>query len=532
MTSGRAGTISAYPELSRIDALIERSAYDAAAKALIGFLRDHPEHPHAYARLGHVANRLGALGQAGHFLRKAIAGGAREFEVRRELASVLHQQDKPEAAIPMFEALSKERDDPTLQGILAGLLEKIGRYEESREMFGKLAHDNPTSLAIWISYGHSLRASGQVERAIAAYRHVIAADDGLGDAWWGLASIKRATLNDEDIERIRHALAIAVDVRNEAPLHFALAKALHDRGEFDSAFEHYEEGNRLRAEELQYQADELSEEIERTEQLFSAQFLARLPAAPISNDRPIFIISLPRSGSTLLEQMLGSHSRIEPLGELPYIPAILRTFMEIATRRGTISVPRAIAGLSDDQAEAMGRDYLRRAALHRKTSEPFFIDKLPHNWSNVLFIRRILPQARFIDIRRPAMDCCFSNYTQSFTSAHASSFALRDVARSYKDNLRLMQHLDQVAPGMIAHVDYRALVAEPRDQIERTLAYLGLEWEDAVLDFHNLDRVVRTPSSEQVRRPLNTDGVAVWKPYAKWLGPLREELGSLAESHE
>ncbi len=529
MTGRRAGTITAYPELSRIDALIEKNAFDAAAKALIGFMRDHPEHPQAYARLGHVANRLGALGQASHFLRKAIAGGVREFEVRRELASVLHQQDRPEAAIPMFEALLQEREDPTLRGIHAGLLEKIGRYQESREIFAKLAHDNPTNLAIWISYGHSLRAGGQVDQAIAAYRHVIAADDGLGDAWWGLASIKRVTLDDDDIARMRDALAIAVDVGNEAPLHFALAKALHDRGDFASAFEHYGEGNRLRAERLQYQADELSEEIDEIENLVSEDFLARFPIEPISDDRPIFIISLPRSGSTLLEQMLGSHSRIEPLGELPYAPAILRSFMEGVTRRGKISVPRAISGLSDDQAKAMGQDYLRRAKLHRKTGNPFFIDKLPHNWSNVLFIRRILPQARFIDIRRPAMDCCFSNYSQSFTSAHASSFTLRDVARSYKDNVRLMQHFDRVAPGLIAHVDYRALVSEPRDQIERTLAYLGLKWEDAVLEFHKLDRVVRTPSSEQVRRPLNADGVAVWKPYAQWLGPLREELGPLAD---
>ena len=158
-----------------------------------------------------------------------------------------------------------------------------------------------------------------------------------------------------------------------------------------------------------------------------------------------------------------------------------------------------------------------------------FIDKLPHNWSNILFIRRILPQARFIDIRRDPMDCCFSNFTQSFSSAHASSFALRDIGQCYVDYLRLMAHLDTVAPGMVHHVDYERLVEDAESEMRSTLDFLGLAWDPAVLEFHKLDRVVRTPSSEQVRRPLNRDGMAVWKPYAEWLGPLRDVLGTAVE---
>jgi hypothetical protein len=244
----------------------------------------------------------------------------------------------------------------------------------------------------------------------------------------------------------------------------------------------------------------------------------------------VFIVSLPRSGSTLLEQMLGSHPSIEPVGELPYIPAILRSFMELVTRRGKITVPQAIRQLSDEKAAAFGRDYLLRASLHSKTDRPFFVDKLPHNWNNILFIRRILPHAKFIDIRRPAMDCCFSNFTQSFTSAHPSSFALRDVGRSYLDNVRLMEHLDRVAPGLVHHVDYRTLVEEPQTELRSVLDYLGLPWDETVLDFHRLDRVVRTPSSEQVRRPLNRDGMEIWRPYSQWLDPLREVLGDLAQA--
>jgi len=185
--------------------------------------------------------------------------------------------------------------------------------------------------------------------------------------------------------------------------------------------------------------------------------------------------------------------------------------------------------MSKDSDASPYRDYLRRAALHRKTDRRYFVDKLPHNWSNILFIRRILPQARFLDIRRDAMDCCFSNFSQSFSRAHASSFRLADIGQCYVDYVRLMTHLDRVAPGMVHHIDYEAMVEDPEAQLRPALTYLGLEWDPAVLEFHKLDRVVRTPSSEQVRRPLNRDGMKVWKPYDEWLGPLREVLGPLAE---
>jgi tetratricopeptide (TPR) repeat protein len=378
--------------------------------------------------------------------------------------------------------------------------------------------------------GHSLRAAGRVDEAVAAYRQAIAVDLECGEAWWGLASIRRSILTDDDVARMREALGIAIDERNSAPLNFALARALHDRARYREAFEHYTEGNRQRAESLRYDARELTAEVAEIERTVDAAFIRSLDADPIDESIPVFVVSLPRSGSTLLEQMLASHPDIEAVGELPYAPAILRSAMEMATRRGRATVPQLIAGLSREHAEAMGRDYLRRAAWHRKTDKRVFIDKLPHNWSNVLFIRRILPQARFIDIRRDPMDCCFSNFTQSFSSAHAASFALRDIGQCYVDYVRLMTHLDGVAPGLVHHVDYERLVESPESEIRETLEYLGLTWEPAVLDFHRLDRVVRTPSSEQVRRPLNRDGMEIWQPYAEWLGPLRETLGPLAEA--
>lgn len=526
---GDDGLLTTNPQLGHAQRLIEAEHYEQAAQFLVSYLRERPNDPRALAKLGFVAMRLGALAQAEQFLRKAIVGGTTDFETRRNLASVLSQQDRPEQAIPMFELLSRESDEPGLKAVMAGLLEKVGRSEESRALYRELTRDNPTNPAMWVALGHCLRSAGDVTEAIDAYRRAIAADDGFGEAWWALASIKRKVLDADDIQTMRAALEIAIDPRNMAPLNFALARALHDQGNFEAAFHHYEAGNWQRAESLNYNATELSEEIDEVERVIESSFFDRLPADTRGEGCPIFIVSLPRSGSTLLEQMLGSHPAIEPVGELPYIPAILRTFMEMATRRGKITVPRALMQMPQQQAEGFGQDYMRRAQFHRKTDRPLFIDKLPHNWNNILFIRRILPNAKFVDIRRAAMDCCFSNFTQSFTSAHPASFALEDVGRSYVDYVRLMAHLDRIAPGLVHHVDYTQLVENAREEAGRAIEFLGLPWDDRVLEFHQLDRVVRTPSSEQIRRPLNRDGMEIWRPYSQWLDPLRAVLGNLAE---
>lgn len=526
------GTLGVMPKplVSQARQQIANGSFEAAAQSLIGYLRRAPDDGEALALLGRAAMMLGALGQAEQFLRQALARGANGLEVVRDLVSVLNQQERAGDVLNLIAGMQRHDDDIVLRSIEASVLNKLGRSDEAIAIHAALAAENPSSPPMQIAYGHDLRAAGRVDEAIAAYRAAIAVDPEIGDSWWGLASIKRPVLDHADIVALREQLDIAVDVRNTAPLNFALARAFHDRSDYAAAFGHYAEGNRLRAESLKYDAGELTQEVAETERTATRALLDAMPSEPVGTGNPIFIVSLPRSGSTLLEQMLGSHAAIEPAGELGYIPAILRTVMEMATRRGKVTVPQAIAGLSDEMARPLGNDYLARAAHHRKTGRPFFIDKLPHNWSNILFIRRILPQARFVDIRRPAMDCCFSNFTQSFTSAHASSFALPDIGQCYVDNVRLMQHFDRVAPGLVHHTAYLELVEQPRQEIGRILEYLGLEWDDAVLDFHQLDRVVRTPSSEQVRRPLNRDGVDIWKPYSQWLDPLRVVLGDLAEA--
>lgn len=522
-------SLAAFPLLSDAARLSDAGQYEQAARVLLEHLKRFPNEPRGLAALGSTAMRLGALEQSAHFLRRAIAAGHSDLETRRTLASVLSQQERLAPAKAMVASLVRETGDPALKGLLANICERLGRSDDALAIQQELARDYPQQAHVWVALGHGLRAAGRVEEAVAAYRRAIAADFEFGEGWWGLAGLRRKVITDEDIAGMERALAIAIDLRNIVPLHFSLARASAERGDHEKAFGHYETANRLRAEDIGYDPRELTDEVTEITRSVDAAFIDRMSPEPVGDDRPVFVISLPRSGSTLLEQILGSHLEVEPIGELPYIPAILRSFIELATRRGRVTVPQAIATMTDEQAAIFGRDYLERAARHRKTDRPFFIDKLPNNWSNVLFIRRILPQARFIDIRRPAMDCCFSNFTQSFTNAHASSFALEHIGQSYRDYVRLMDHFDEVAPGMVHHINYERLVENPRAQLEPLLAYLGLPWDDRLLEFHSLDRVVRTPSSEQVRRPLNRDGMEVWRPYSRWLGPLRAVLGDLAE---
>lgn len=523
------GSITAFPALSDAERLMEAGKTELAAQKAMVHLREHPNEPRGLALLGKAAMFLGALGQSEHFLRLALARGSTDIEVRKQLAAVLNQEERLAEARTQYESLCQINSDPQVHSIYALVLDKLGHNELALKKREELAHSNPEAVQFWLNYGHSLRSAGRVDDAVSAYRRAAAVDFECGEAWWGIAGIKKPLLTDDDIIQIKKAIDVAIDVRNSAPAHFALARAYQDRRRYAEAFEHYRIANQQRAESIGYIAQELTSEVDEVEHSVDSAFVRHISRSPTDGPVPIFIVCLPRSGSTLLEQMLGSHPDIEPVGELPYVPAILRSVMEMATRKGKITVPQLIASLPDQQAEAMGQDYLQRAALHRKTDRPYFVDKLPHNWSNILFIRRILPNARFVDIRRPAMDCCFSNFSQSFSTAHASSFALEDIGQCYLDYVRYMAHIDKVAPAMVHHIAYTRLVDDAESELKSVLAYLGLHWNPSVLEFHKLDRVVRTPSSEQVRRPINRDGMDTWKPYAEWLGPLRTKLGTLAD---
>lgn len=522
--------LTAYPRLAAASVEIDQHRYDAAARLVIQHLREHQNEPRGTALLGIIALKTGALVQAEQFLRRALSLGLQTIEVQRELASALYQQERLGDALNAFAFLQERTTDPQIAATRAMILHKLDRNYEALAAHEALLKETSNVPQYWIAYGHSLRAAGRTDDAITAYRQAIAIESEHGEAWWGIANIKSKVLTDNDIEAMNEALRTAVDSRNIVPLHFALGRAWHDRQDYSNAFEHYRAANELRASEVRYDPEELSGEVTEFIRALGSGPRRSESASPDGEPTPVFVISMPRSGSTLLEQMLDRHPSIEAVGELPYIRALIRSMLEIHTRQEPIRVPELIRRLTVDQKRALGADYMQRAGLHRRRGTPFFVDKMPMNWSDVLFIRKILPQARFIEIRRNGMDCGFSNYVHYFSRAHASSFDLTHIGRTYTDYVRLMDHIHTAAPGLMHHIGYEEMIAEPESVLRHALDYLGLKWDEAVLRFYESDRVVRTPSAEQVRQPLNRSGIGAWKPYAEWLGQLRAALGPLADA--
>lgn len=520
--------VKAAPLLARAEQAFRADRHDQAAGLAVNHLRQNPGDPRGLSLLGSVAAATGALFQAEIFFRQALSGDGSNREVLLSLARVLNQQEKLPEALAIFETL-RSPSDPATEVIVSLILDKLGRNEEARQILSAMTERYSERANVWLAYAHNLRSAGKTQAAIDAYRRAIAITPDLGDAWWGIGSIKSKVFGPEDIAAMEAALDQAVDVNNVAPLHFALGRALQAEGRFEDAFQHFREANAIFERSLEYDAGQLSREVDESERLFTAEFLTSNAGGGDPSFGPIFIASLPRSGSTLLEQMLGSHPDVEPLGELPHIPALLRTLMEGATRAGIRSVPEAVATMSAADRLGMGQEYLRRVAAHRKTDRPWFVDKMPHNWSNALLIRQILPNAQVIDIRRDAMTCCWSNFSHSFSRAHSSSFTLEGIGRAYVDYVRLMDHLDMVIPGWIKHVAYDELIERPEPVLRALFEQLGIGFDEAALRFHESKREVRTPSVEQVRRPLNREGVGTWRPYAEWLGPLRDALGPLVK---
>jgi tetratricopeptide (TPR) repeat protein len=522
--------LTAFPRLSEAQRDFEEGKYDAAAGRVIQHLREHRDEPRGLAMLGAIAVRTGALVQGERFLRKAMALGFINQDIRHELASVLHKQHRIGEALEAYGELEQETSDVQFTAMRALLLSQLGMTAESLEVYRQLLDREAGKPGYWIAYGHALRAAGETEEAVAAYRRVTELDPEFGEAWWSIANIKSRILTDDDVLAMESALKFAVDLLNVGPLHFALGRALHDRQDYEGAFAHYREGNRLEGETVRYDPKALSDEVDEFIRTARPDGGQRRRIHGGDDPVPIFVISMPRSGTTLLEQILDQHPDIEAVGELPYVRGILRSALEIETRRRPIEVPEFLLQLSAEQKQELGAEYMRRAALHRRTDARYFVDKMPTNWSDVMFIREILPQAHVIEIRRNAMDCCFSNFIHQFSKSHAAAFDLHNIGRCYVDYARLMDHMNSIAPSFMQSLSYEALVDEPEAALRPMLAELGLEWDDALLRFYESRRSVRTPSAEQVRRPLNREGIGSWKPYAEWLGPLREALGPLADA--
>jgi tetratricopeptide (TPR) repeat protein len=442
---------------------------------------------------------------------------------RFSYADALFRQQKAPQAIAQVEALlGRAPKDPAYLNLYAACLALVGEDARVAAIYEGLLADYPKQPRLWLNYGHTLRAVGRREDAVAAYQKSLELAPGLGDAYWSLANLKVAALTSADEAAMLEALArpeLTADDRLH--LHYALGKALEDRGDAQGAFGHYAEGAALRRAETAYDPDATTALVRRAQALFTPEFLADRAGMGSASDAPIFIVGLPRSGSTLIEQILASHSQVEGTMELPDIGFIARGFAD--------GYPEALKDLAGPALAALGDGYIEATAVHRKLGRPFFIDKMPNNFLHVGLIQLILPHARIIDARRHPMGSGFSAFKQHFAQGQSFSYDLADLGRYYRDYVVLMAHFDAVLPGRVHRVIYEDLVEDTEREVARLLDYCGLAFEEACLRFYETARSVRTVSSEQVRRPIFRGGLDQWRAYEPWLGPLKTALGPALE---
>lgn len=514
------------PELMAAAAALAANRLDVAETGLRAALKRDPFNVAAIRMFAELAGRLGRLKDAETLLRRALELAPGFGAARANLATVLHRQNRPAEAIAELDRLLAERpDDPQLATQKAAAAGRIGEYEEARRLYLAVLERAPDRPLLWMSLGHVHKTLGERDAAIAAYRRAIVLAPALGEAWWSLANMKTAPFTAADEAAMRAALARA-DLREEDRFHldFALGKAAEDSGRIEEAARHYAAANALRRRSLDYDADATSAAVDALIALFTPDFLARRQGWGCPAADPVFIVGMPRSGSTLVEQMLSQHPEVEGTQELPDLPVLAR-------RAAGGAYPGGLAALEPGAWRALGEDYLRRTRIQRKTGRPRFIDKLPNNWLHVPLILLALPRATVIDARRHPMATGFSNWKQHYARGQPFSYDLGDMGRYWTDYARLMAHVDAVAPGRVHRVIHERLVEAPEAELSALLSHAGLAWEPACLRFHESRRPVRTASSEQVRQPLSRAGLDAWRRFEPWLAPLRAALGCWADSY-
>jgi tetratricopeptide (TPR) repeat protein len=495
-------------------------------------LMEHPTDIAALRMLAEVAGRIGRYRDAETLLERCLELSPGFSSARHNYAVALHRQGKHAEALEQIDRLLlTDAHNPNYRTLHAALLAGVGEYARALAIYAEILKNYPRQARIWLSYGHALKTAGQSAEGISAYRRAIELDPGLGEVWWSLANLKTYRFQSADLEHMRSQLRredLGADDR--VHFHFGLGKALEDAGSYAESFEQYRQGNAVRRAQVPYDAQRLDEHVRNSRAFFTPQLLAATAAQGAPARDPIFIVGLPRAGSTLIEQILSSHSQVEGTMELPDLPALAQS---VVGRTGDTAVryPQALGRLPPGELRAMGEEYLARTAIQRKTDRPYFIDKLPNNFMHVGLIHLMLPNARIIDARRHPLGCCLSGFKQHFARGQLFTYDLADLGAYYRRYVELMAHFDAVLPGRVHRVFYEDMVSDTEPEVRRLLEYCGLPFEAGCLRFYETERAVRTASSEQVRTPIYRQGMQQWQNYEPWLGPLKDALGPVLTAY-
>ena len=510
-------------------AMVADGDFQDAERTIRAHLAEHPDDVEALRVLAMIARHFEYNTDAEVLLDKLLTKAPDYNSARYDLVLTLVDLHKHQRARAEAERLmAAEPANPGVRVTHAGIVMALGDVPGAIERYRALLQQMPRDSELHQSLGHAHKTNGETAEAIASYRQAIEFRPDFGEAYWSLANMKTYRFTEAELERMRHYEAQPqLQHADRYHLCFALGKALEDRGEHGESFTYYARGNALKKENGVYRPAAQERAVRRQMDICTPEFFAARRGWGCPDPSPIFVLGLPRAGSTLLEQILASHSQVEGTMELANIPRLVGS-LGSGDQFGDTHYPGVLPDLTADQCRAFGEAYIRDTQAYRSAGKPHFIDKMPNNFRNIALIQLILPNARIIDARRDAMDCCFSNFKQLYANGHPFAYDLEDVGRYYRTYVELMGHLDHALPGRVLRVQHEDVLADLEGSVRRLLEHCGLPFEDACVEFHRTERRVHTASAEQVRRPINRDGVDQWRPYEPWLAPLKEALGPLA----
>ncbi len=491
------------------------------------YLKSRPDDIEGMRLLAQIGVKLDVLDDA-EFLLESVLLFAPDYHLARyDYVQVLLQRHQHVKALEECKRLlSTEPQNRNYRTVYATACVALGQYDEALAEYRELLVDAPNAASIHLSIAHALKTLGRQQEAIDSYRAAAEAAPGFGDAYWSLANLKTYRFSEDEIARMRnHETLASTPLVDRYHLCFALGKAFEDSADYERSFGYYERGNALKHGEIRFRLDPIKRNARMQMAVCTSQFFKARQGYGCSRPDPIFIVGLPRAGSTLLEQILASHSKVEGTMELADIPRLVNALSGRSNESNPY--PTLLPGLSAERCAELGEKYLADTQIYR-TSRPFFIDKMPNNFRHIGLIHLILPNAKIIDARREPMACCFSNFKQLFASGQEFTYSIEDIARYYRMYIELMGHWNAVLPGKILKVQHEDLVDDLEGNVRRMLDFCGLDFEPACLEFHKTERSVRTASSEQVRMPIFKEGLDHWRNFEPWLGPLRTALGDLA----
>lgn len=504
-----------------------------AEKICRQFLQKAPRHVEGMRLLADIGVRLGSMDDAEFLLESAILFEPGNQQVRIDYVQVLRKRQKfADALSQARQLLDSEPGNPQFQSLYAIELMQTGDYPGALSYFEKVLERLPGDAITLTSRGHALKTWGQQQEAVESYHRALAGHPDHGEAYYSLANLKTYRFSAEEISSMLQQVGnTSASLMSQVYLMFALGKAHEDLGDYQAAFNYYQQGNRLKRAQSGYDADKMSVELQAQSNFFSTDVFKSRAASGDPAPDPIFIVGLPRAGSTLLEQILASHSQVDGTLELPNILSIAQSLRRRGQQADNPEYPAIVANISAAELRELGEKYIAETAIHRQGA-PYFIDKMPNNFRHIGLIKLILPNAKIIDARRHPMACCFSAYKQLFAEGQEFSYDLGDLGQYYRDYVALMDHWQTVLPGDILQVNYEQVVGDLEGQVRRILDFCGLPFEPQTLTFHDTERSVRTASSEQVRKPLYREGLDQWRNFADELQPLQEQLTDVIQHYE